>query len=78
MFVEITMEKTIRLTKTYEVTKDEYEAIESDGINPRQKEMEKAIIECEKDYSLTGNCEADVEFDYTITDEDGKEMVQWR
>lgn len=78
--VEITMERTTRICKKFEITDEEYEAILSDGTNPRYEEMQKMIEKCEDDYRKTGECEGDVEHDYTITDiTDGIEvpLIEW-
>ena len=75
--IEITMEKVIRVAHTFEVTDDEYDAILSDGRNPRHDEMEALITKCEKDALQGKRYDGDIEFDYAIADEDGRELVEW-
>lgn len=64
MRVEITMEKTQRISKEFEVTKDQLEELKI-GINPFEEEMEQEIE--------SGDCS----YDYTVNDEDGNTIVDW-
>ena len=77
--VEITMEKVIRVSKKFEVTDKEYAAIQSDGKCPRSDEMIEAIKQADERFYKTGEpCnDADVEYDYSIMDDDGCELVEW-
>lgn len=64
MRVEITMEKTQRINKVFEVTKDQFEELKI-GINPFEEEMEKEIE--------SGDCG----YDYVVNDEDGNTIIDW-
>lgn len=64
MRVEITMEKTQRISKEFEVTIDQLEELKI-GINPFEEEMEQEIE--------SGDCS----YDYTVNDEDGNTIVDW-
>lgn len=64
MKVEITVEQTRRTSKVVEVTEDQLQELKG-GINPFYMDMEKEID--------NGN----VEWDYTVNDLDGKEIVPW-
>lgn len=64
MRIEITMEKTQRISKEFEVTKDQLEELKI-GINPFEEEMEQEIE--------SGDCS----YDYTVNDEDGNTIVDW-
>lgn len=65
MKVEITMEKTIRMAKVFEVTEEQINEL-INGENPFYDEMEK---ELEQD--------GWVEYDYTVNDEEGNTLVDW-
>lgn len=64
MRIEITMEKTQRISKEFEVTKDQLKELKI-GINPFEEEMEQEIE--------SGDCS----YDYTVNDEDGNTIVDW-
>lgn len=65
MRVEITLEKTMRVSKVIDVTKEELEQLRC-GDNPFQETME-----VELEYG-------DVEYDYAVNDMDGTEIVPWQ
>lgn len=64
MIVQITMEKTLRVAKEYDVTEEELEQLRS-GTNPFYDDLEREINE---------GC---VEYDYAVTDEYGGDIVPW-
>lgn len=64
MRIEITMEKTQRISKEFEVTKVQLEELKI-GINPFEEEMEQEIE--------SGDCS----YDYAVNDEDGNTIVDW-
>lgn len=64
MRIEITMEKTMRIAKEFDVTENQLEDLKR-GENPFYDEMEKEIE--------TG----DVEYDYAVNDLNGNEIVPW-
>ena len=64
MRVQITMEKTLRVAKEYDVTQEELEQLRS-GVNPFYDDLES---------ELDGG---DVEYDYAVTDEYGDDIVPW-
>lgn len=64
MKVDITLEKTIRVSKEYDVTEEEFKQLKA-GINPFHEEMEKEI---ESGY---------VEYNYAVCDENGETLIDW-
>lgn len=66
--ISVTLEKTIRVYKTFEATEKDLRRIEEDGENPFFEEMEKICTEEN----------GDVDYDYAIYNEDtGKTLVEW-
>lgn len=63
--VEITLERTQRISNQVEVTKEQLQMLES-GENPFQEEMEKYL-----DDSM-------IEYDYAVCDLEGNTLVDWR
>lgn len=64
MRIKITMKKIQRISKEFEVTKDQLEELKI-GINPFEEEMEQEIE--------SGECG----YDYAVNDEDGNIIVDW-
>ena len=64
MKVEITMEKTMRVAMEFDVTEEQLEQLKS-GINPFEAKMEKEL--------KNGN----IQYDYTVNDLEGREIVGW-
>lgn len=64
MKVEITMEKTIRIAKVFDVTEGQLDDLMR-GENPFFDELEEEIE--------TG----DIEYDYAVNDLDGNEIIPW-
>lgn len=64
MKVEITMEKTIRIAKVFDVTEEQLDDLIR-GENPFFDELEEEIE--------TG----DIEYDYAVNDIDGNEIIPW-
>ncbi len=62
--VEITVEKTVRLCKEFEVTEDQLEELRT-GINPFFGVFENDLYR------------EDAEYDYAVCDEDGNTIVDW-
>lgn len=62
--VEITIEKTQRIAKEFDVTQKQLEDLKA-GINLFQEELEEEL-EC-------GDCE----YDYAVNDADGRTIVNW-
>ena len=62
--VEITMEKTMRITKTFRVTTEQLDLLKC-GVNPFEGEMDAEIES------------GTVEHDYAVNDIDGNEIVPW-
>lgn len=80
--IVITMEKTIRISKKFVVSDEDYEGMMTDGICPPTcynkmqeiiKDRETEMIESNDDLAT----EADVEYDYQITDDEDKIVVDW-
>lgn len=66
--ISVTLEKSIRVYKTFDVTVEDLRRIEEDGENPFFEEMEKICTEEN----------GDVEYSYAIENEDtGKCLVDW-
>lgn len=61
--VEITLERTQRISNQVEVTKEQLQMLES-GENPFQDELEKVLDE--------------FEYDYTVCDLEGNTLVDWQ
>lgn len=66
MKIEITMEKTTRVAMEFEATEEQIESLKR-GENPFFTQM-KNEIESEV---------GEVEYDYTVNDLDGNEIVPW-
>lgn len=64
MKIEITMEKTLRVSMDFEATQEQVELLEK-GINPFQEKLEEKLPD------------GDVEYDYAVNDEDGNAIVPW-
>ena len=68
--IEITMEKTVRISKSFEVPDSVYEEI-------------KRINRIPDDYfykmkEMCDDIEEDMEYDYAVYDEDyGKQLIEW-
>lgn len=66
--ISVTLEKTIRVYKTFEATDEDLRRIEEDGENPFFDEMEKICTEEN----------GEVEYNYAVENEDtGKTLVDW-
>lgn len=65
MVIEITMEKTQRISKEFEVTEEQLEALKL-GINLFQDDLEKELE--------SGDCE----YDFAVNDENGIIIVDWK
>lgn len=63
--IEITVEKRLRLCKTFEATKEQIKDLER-GINPFEDEFSDEEME-----------HGDIEYDYAVTDENGRAIVDW-
>lgn len=63
--IGITVEKTLRVYKELEATDEEIKQLEG-GINPFEKEFSDEEM---------GN--GDIEWNYAVTDEDGRSIVDW-
>jgi len=63
--VEITYEKTMRVCKEIEATEEQIESL-INGDNPFSEELENILGE------------GDVEYDYTVHDEHGNCLVDWK
>lgn len=64
MIIEITMEKTQRVAKEFEVTDEQLKQLK-DGVNPFLNQLE---LELE-----SGDCK----YDYAVNDEEGRTLVNW-
>lgn len=64
MIIEITMEKTQRISKIFDITKEQLEELEY-GINQFLSKLEKEID--------SGDCE----YDYAVKDENGNTIIDW-
>lgn len=64
MKIELTMEKTQRVSKVYDVTEEQFDLIKA-GINPFKEKMEQELD--------TGVCE----YDFAACDVYGKTIVDW-
>lgn len=64
MKIEITMEKSYRISKEFEATEEQIEML-SCGINPFQAELEAEIEDGTE------------EIDYAVCDENGETIVDW-
>lgn len=64
MKIEITMEKTQRIAKEFDVTEEQLDDLKN-GINPFKEEMEREM--------KSGDCE----YDYAVNDADGNSIVDW-
>ena len=62
--VNITLEKTIRISQDFEIAGEQLELLK-EGINPFQKELESKT---ESGY---------VEYDYAVCDDDGNTIIDW-
>lgn len=71
--IEVTIEKTVRIAREIEVSEEQYEAIKREGECPNFEELQKDLDISE------GDCSADIEYDYAITDTDDgdKTLVDW-
>lgn len=69
--ITVTYEKTFRVQEEYEITEKEYEDILTDGIIPERchKVAERLPLD------LTGG--ADMETDYSVSDEDERTLIDW-
>lgn len=66
MKVEITVEKTQRVAMEVEVTEEQLEQLKL-GENPFYEDFEKEL----------SNETGDIEYDYSVNDLDGNEIVSW-
>ena len=75
--ITIGMQKTIMATRTFEVTKEQYNDIMENGTCPFYDEMEQALLEENEKYLKNKKSDANVEFDYAIWDENDRTLVDW-
>lgn len=64
MKIEITMEKTMRITMEFDATEEQIEDLKH-GENPFYEQMKKEVENGE------------VEYDYAVNDLEGNEIVPW-
>ncbi len=62
--IDITVERTVRICKEFEVTKEQLEELRN-GINPFFDEFESDLLS------------GDGEYDYSVNDTKGRTLVDW-